>query len=315
MAAPTLVATAFVAGYVPAGSSQTTASIAWQTDDVVVAVALSEGASTEPNWAAPTTGGSGISFGAAQRLHASTGSEPGGAIYACIATQDSSGTFTHGNVRAGSVNAQSIQVYVFRGSLGIGNSNLTFTTGTPRTTALTLTGADGAVVWGTADWSAGAVVSETPTASSHSAASPGPSAVPQEAQVGTNYTYYFEVLDDQPDTGSVGYGVTGNSNYLAVAIEVKAGEAGPNTGEAVAGTTGWAGQAVGTSLAVPGNFTATVNGTTEIDLDWDAVTGAQGYHIYRDDVLVHTTDAATTAWNDTGLDPATEYCYRVAAWD
>lgn len=87
---------------------------------------------------------------------------------------------------------------------------------------------------------------------------------------------------------------------------------GPPEGSA-SGAVGWAGQAVGTNLAAPGNFTATVVSDSEIDLDWDAVTGAAGYHVYRDDALVQST--ASTAWNDTGLDPNTEYCYYVVAWE
>lgn len=135
----------------------------------------------------------------------------------------------------------------------------------------------------------------------------------------------FTEVEDDGNTAKAYYYIPGSSgNYTATGMTTSSGGNNwtaliavkpdvelPNEGSSTDKTITWAGSATGTSLTAPGNFTATVAGPYQINLDWDAVAGAVGYHVYRDDVLVHAT--TDTAWNDTGLDPSTEYCYRVAA--
>ena len=64
-------------------------------------------------------------------------------------------------------------------------------------------------------------------------------------------------------------------------------------------------------LPAPTNVTATANGTSTINLSWDAVTHAQKYNIYRDgEYLTYVT---TTSYTDNNLTHNTQYCYEVAA--
>lgn len=61
---------------------------------------------------------------------------------------------------------------------------------------------------------------------------------------------------------------------------------------------------------------ATDAGHDSVVLDWDETTGAHGYRVYRDDVLIATiTGKSTTSYNDSGLTPGTEYEYKVSAWN
>lgn len=63
-------------------------------------------------------------------------------------------------------------------------------------------------------------------------------------------------------------------------------------------------------LAVPQNLVATTVSSSQIDLDWDVVSGAATYSVMRDGVVVET-GIDTNSWSDTGLDPSTNYHYRV----
>ncbi|WP_424947399.1 cadherin-like beta sandwich domain-containing protein [Candidatus Spongiihabitans sp.] len=51
--------------------------------------------------------------------------------------------------------------------------------------------------------------------------------------------------------------------------------------------------------------------STTIDLEWDAQTSAVQYDLYRDDTRITTT--SNTSYPDTGLDPETDYTYRIHA--
>ena len=67
-----------------------------------------------------------------------------------------------------------------------------------------------------------------------------------------------------------------------------------------------------TLLSTPVNITATPSAIS-IDLSWEAVEGATGYEIYRDDVLVTTTSAVTYA--DKGLADGQAYVYKIKAYN
>ena len=62
----------------------------------------------------------------------------------------------------------------------------------------------------------------------------------------------------------------------------------------------------------PKNLIATAISTSQIDLTWDAVTGATGYDVERNGVVI-ATDVLDTAYQDTGLASSTSYTYRVRA--
>lgn len=59
----------------------------------------------------------------------------------------------------------------------------------------------------------------------------------------------------------------------------------------------------------PTGLTATVISSSRIDLAWTAVSGATGYDVERNGVVV--ASPATNSYSDTGLTPSTSYNYRV----
>jgi uncharacterized protein YxeA len=70
----------------------------------------------------------------------------------------------------------------------------------------------------------------------------------------------------------------------------------------------------------PTGLNCTAVSSFQIDLSWDASTGADGYNIYRCNgtsctptTLVHTE--STTSWSDTGLTSSTIYRYRITAYN
>lgn len=71
-------------------------------------------------------------------------------------------------------------------------------------------------------------------------------------------------------------------------------------------------QSINSDSNVPTGLMAVDISDTEIDLTWDAFTGAIAYDLERDGVVV-ATDIIGTAYNDTGLTANTTYTYRVRA--
>lgn len=50
-------------------------------------------------------------------------------------------------------------------------------------------------------------------------------------------------------------------------------------------------------------------------LTWSAVSGAVGYHVYRDGIRITAAPVSGTSYTDGGLSPATTYGYAVGAVD
>jgi hypothetical protein len=65
-------------------------------------------------------------------------------------------------------------------------------------------------------------------------------------------------------------------------------------------------------FGIPTGLTVTPTSTTTLDVSWDAMVSATGFDIERDSVLI-ATNYVGVLYEDTGLDPATEYSYRVRA--
>jgi hypothetical protein len=61
---------------------------------------------------------------------------------------------------------------------------------------------------------------------------------------------------------------------------------------------------------VPTNLTATPISSTQINLNWDDMSGATGYDIERDGAII-VYDHPVSSYSDTGRTPSTEYDYRV----
>ena len=59
-------------------------------------------------------------------------------------------------------------------------------------------------------------------------------------------------------------------------------------------------------------LTAAAQSTTAIKLTWNAVTDATSYNVYREGSKIASVATGTT-YSDTGLNPNTQYCYRVTA--
>lgn len=73
-----------------------------------------------------------------------------------------------------------------------------------------------------------------------------------------------------------------------------------------------------TRPTAPTNLTASVVSGTQINLSWSASTdsgGVRGYGVYRNGTLVGSVDQNTLTYLDTNLAPATNYTYRVDAFD
>jgi hypothetical protein len=94
-------------------------------------------------------------------------------------------------------------------------------------------------VWIVIDWATAAATAASPTATSHNASTPGPTASPVAVQQSPNYTYYVAELDDQTSAGAVSYGITGSGTgpFTIIAIETKASAGGAaDSGPNYAGT-------------------------------------------------------------------------------
>jgi hypothetical protein len=212
---PTLISYTETTSWTTTGSPKSIASISWQVDDVLVALAGAEGAGTETVGGISNTG-TGLSWGAAKQTH-SAASDCAGAVFACVATAASSGVISMTNDSG--ISTWGFAVWVYRGSAGIGNSVEQDTT--TQTVNLTPTGVDSAMVWGVFDWSAEAVHTMTPT----------PTNVDEGTQ-GGGYTIHVGDLADQTSAGATAYGIlpdgvgdTGPYTILVLEIKASAGAA------------------------------------------------------------------------------------------
>lgn len=236
MASPTLIAFSAVKGQLLANATESTATLTWQTGDILVAVAGNEGVVSGMTIAAPTNTGSGIAWTTQQSYTNGSDCCVGG--WTAVATANSSGTVTTKNPSGSTNNNTFLGVYQFRAPSGstiaVGTSGLgTGLTTSPQLKAITMTSVDSSVVWAAGDWSAataetnadkiGAGSTTTGVATSHGTSAPGPTASPVDGPaVGTNYTPYIDEIDDQTSTGSISYGYSGSSTgpFSIVVIEI-----------------------------------------------------------------------------------------------
>jgi hypothetical protein len=71
----------------------------------------------------------------------------------------------------------------------------------------------------------------------------------------------------------------------------------------------------GGALPAPTGLVASGATDTTMTLGWNAVSGAVGYHVFRNGVQVDSTAVTGTSYVDSGLSPATPYSWTVAALD
>jgi feruloyl esterase len=65
--------------------------------------------------------------------------------------------------------------------------------------------------------------------------------------------------------------------------------------------------------AAPTGLAVTATTSSSVSLSWTAVSGAAGYHVYRDGTRVTGSAVTTTSYVDSGLASATTYSYAVSA--
>lgn len=130
-----------------------------------------------------------------------------------------------------------------------------------------------------------------------------------EAGVGT----LLEVWSDPADTGEPDWAITASGSEAF--NKVGFGNVSITSGLTVLfGALAMSeGERIGPYSAFSGfNLMATTFDEDRIDLAWDAYPDATGYDIERDGSVI-LTNHSTTTYSNTGLDPSTEYDYRVRA--
>lgn len=207
MLAPTLISYTETASWQTAGTpNKTTASVAWNAGDVIVVIAASEA-----NDALGVPTAAGLVF-ASQKSNAAA-STCGTQLAAAVAASSSSSAVTVTN--ASTTNAWGFGVWVWRGSAGIGNSAEIHTTAA--SVSLTPTAADGGMVYGSFDFSAGALRTIAPT----------PTNTRQRVVDAAHFTIYAADLADQTSAGAVVYGLTTAGGVTStVVLEIKASAGG-----------------------------------------------------------------------------------------
>lgn len=205
-AAPTLISYTESASWVTTGASKATASVSWQTNDVIAVLAAAEGFSD----VLTTPTATGLTFTKQQDITNGTNTRCAAFVAAAVAGSTSSSTVTVTNSGGG---FWGFGVWVWRGSAGIGTSSQQATT--TKTKAQTNTGANGGMIWGAFDFNADAAFTNgTPT----------PTNTRQNAQSASHYTRGVFDLADQTSAGSVNYGFTGGGTtgpFSIVILEIK----------------------------------------------------------------------------------------------
>lgn len=164
------------------------ASITWQTGDVITVICVVEGTSTV---AVPTA--TGLTFTSNQSNTA--GSTCNGRVSTAVAASGSSGAVT--TVITGG-NQRGMGVWVDRGSDGVGASTEQHTS--TKTKALVPTDTHSAFRWTVADFNADTATGTlTPTATT----------TQESAQQAAHYTVYSGNLDDLASAASTNFGITG----------------------------------------------------------------------------------------------------------
>lgn len=184
-------------------SPKSTASISWQTNDVIIVIAGQESAGRTIT--TPTA--TGLTF---SNLKSNTTASTCTALMAS-ATAGSNGSGAV-SVTSNGVDFWSFAVWVYRGSNGVGDTKEQHTS-THSVSSTPLGGAHSAYVWGIFDFATGAVGTLTPT----------PTNTGEATQFNPNYTVYAADLGDQSSAGATSYGLTGSGGgpFSIMVAEIK----------------------------------------------------------------------------------------------
>jgi chitodextrinase len=138
-----------------------------------------------------------------------------------------------------------------------------------------------------------------------------------DADVGYNVYRGVELLDSVTSNSYSDTGLSPSTQYCYTVSAYDAGENGAEGYESypsdeVCQSTGPDDEAPST----PTGLSATAVSSSQISLTWTASTdnvGVAGYRIYRDESFLKSV--TTTSTSDTGLNPSTQYCYAISAYD
>lgn len=129
-------------------------------------------------------------------------------------------------------------------------------------------------------------------------------------QVATFPPPAYEVFSQDDTTVDLGAdaSVFFTGSWMALGMEIR----GLPSGGKAKGTFHWTGSASGTSVPTPTGLTAIPVASDQVDLSWNPSSGALGYDLERNGVVIALGIQGTT-YSDTGLTADTEYTYRVRA--
>lgn len=202
-AAPTLVSYTASADWTTGNTSKATASISWQTGDILVVIAAAESVTATP--AVPTATGLTFSSVVTNSAAGTCATRLSTATAASTSSSAVTTTMSSGAPHWG------FGVWVWRGSTGVGNSIEQHTP--TKTKALTLTGSNSAVIVGVFDFNADGAGSGTP-------------AVTNTRQAAQDAGRYTQLVFDNVDYSTSGssWGQTGGGTtgpFSIVGIEIK----------------------------------------------------------------------------------------------
>lgn len=191
-----------------AAPRSTAGAVAWNSGDIIVVIAGTEGPGQ--TWAAGTVTATGLTF-TLQKSNNVAGT-CSSAVWTAAPGAGGSQTFTVNPPGGGQ--DWGAAIWVFRSSGGVGNTGFEQHTAT-RLVSYTATQAHSAIVWATFDFAA--VTTNPPVAT------PTPTNIRQNVKDGTHYTLYVSDLTDQASAGAVSYGITGSGTgpFSIIGIEVK----------------------------------------------------------------------------------------------
>lgn len=105
---------------------------------------------------------------------------------------------------------------------------------------------------------------------------------------------------------------------LDVPSALLSNQAGTTTETVALGTLTLANGSVNCSMSAPSNLVATASGTSQVNLTWTAVTGADHYEVWRSfngSGYAFLSNAPAASYSDSGLAATTTYLYKVRAVD
>src|SRR5512146_2931512 len=212
---PTRVSYTEPASWTTGGSPKATAStVSWQTGDVVVVIAGSDGTQND-NFGTPSVTnltGTGLTF--SDKVDHQSNSDCAALLSIATAAGNGSGNISV-SLAGDSSGHWGFGVWVWRGSTGNNwTTQVTSQFSSTRTKAYTVAQADSAICWGVFDWAA-----ENPLQT----ITPTPTNTDERTRLAGQYDAYAADLTDQSNTGSVSYGITntGSGPFSIVIVEIR----------------------------------------------------------------------------------------------